>query len=122
MCQEVALGGVRLHAGLCVPPAHARTWNLPSPLAAIMMPLSPPPPPQDVSRRPAGPPAEFGSPLDLKKNLGISGFGFTKRNEIFNGRLVSCPPGCCGCLLTGWGGGWRKMRRGEGNYEVCLCA
>jgi len=43
---------------------------------------------QDVARRPQGPPNTWVSPLDFKSFLGISDWGFTKRNEIFNGRLA----------------------------------
>ncbi|GFH23012.1 photosystem II protein, partial [Haematococcus lacustris] len=43
----------------------------------------------DVAKRPAGPPTASVSPLDFKRFLGISNFGgFTKANEVFNGRLA----------------------------------
>ncbi|KAJ9531841.1 hypothetical protein QJQ45_022048, partial [Haematococcus lacustris] len=44
---------------------------------------------KDVAKRPAGPPTASVSPLDFKRFLGISNFGgFTKANEVFNGRLA----------------------------------
>lgn len=43
---------------------------------------------RDVSKRPEGPPSTFVNPLDIGRSLGISGWGFTKRNELFQGRLA----------------------------------
>ncbi|KAG2495306.1 hypothetical protein HYH03_006578 [Edaphochlamys debaryana] len=43
---------------------------------------------RDVAKRPHGPPNAWTSPLDLGRFLGISGWGFTKRNELFHGRLA----------------------------------
>lgn len=43
---------------------------------------------RDVAKRPEGPPNVMVSPLNVKKFLGISGWGFTKRNELFVGRLA----------------------------------
>ncbi|EFJ45419.1 hypothetical protein VOLCADRAFT_94261 [Volvox carteri f. nagariensis] len=43
---------------------------------------------RDVARRPTGPPSVLVNPLNLGKLLGISGWGFTKRNELFHGRLA----------------------------------
>lgn len=40
---------------------------------------------QDVARRPEGPPAKFVNPLNIGKLLGVSGWGFTKRNEVRQG-------------------------------------
>lgn len=43
---------------------------------------------KDVAKRPEGPPNKLVSPFDVKNFLGISGWGWTKRNELFNGRLA----------------------------------
>jgi len=43
---------------------------------------------RDVAKRPKGPPNERASPLDFKRFFGIDAWGFTKKNEIFNGRLA----------------------------------
>jgi hypothetical protein len=37
---------------------------------------------QDVAKRPTGPPSVLVNPLNLGKLLGVSGWGFTKRNEV----------------------------------------
>ncbi|KXZ43390.1 hypothetical protein GPECTOR_92g613 [Gonium pectorale] len=37
---------------------------------------------RDVAKRPPGPPNALVSPFDLGRLLGISGWGFTKRNEV----------------------------------------
>jgi photosystem II protein len=41
---------------------------------------------EDVAKRPPGPNQE--PPSSLKQALGISGWGFTKKNELFNGRMA----------------------------------
>ncbi|PNW84502.1 hypothetical protein CHLRE_03g146147v5 [Chlamydomonas reinhardtii] len=41
---------------------------------------------RDVARRPRGPPSDL--PAKVGDWLGISGWGFTKRNEVFHGRLA----------------------------------
>ncbi|KAL6764629.1 hypothetical protein V8C86DRAFT_3128843 [Haematococcus lacustris] len=57
---------------------------------------------KDVAKRPAGPPTASVSPLDFKRFLGISNFGgFTKANEVFNGRRVSWPPATLPVMLPG---------------------
>jgi len=44
---------------------------------------------QDVSRRPLGPPFSWVNPLThTKLFLGIDSWGFTKKNEVFNGRVA----------------------------------
>jgi len=43
---------------------------------------------RDVAKRPQGPPNERASPLDFKRFWGVDAWGFTKKNEIFNGRLA----------------------------------
>ncbi len=45
---------------------------------------------QDVAKRPPGPPNAI--PAKLGDWLGISGWGFTKRNEVRSGRGGSIPP------------------------------
>ncbi|PNH05956.1 Photosystem II protein, chloroplastic [Tetrabaena socialis] len=50
---------------------------------------------RDLAKRPTGPPTDFPSPpvtqptdFSFGQWLGISGWGFTKRNELFHGRLA----------------------------------
>ncbi|KAF5834233.1 hypothetical protein DUNSADRAFT_9186 [Dunaliella salina] len=44
---------------------------------------------KDVAKRPKGPPAAAIDPFNYPMQfLGISGWGFTKRNEIFHGRIA----------------------------------
>ncbi|GIL77118.1 hypothetical protein Vretifemale_6666 [Volvox reticuliferus] len=43
---------------------------------------------RDVARRPTGPPSVLVNPFNLGKLLGVSGWGFTKRNELFHARLA----------------------------------
>lgn len=59
-------------------------------------------PAQDVAKRPEGPPTKIMSPLDPGRFLGISAWGFTKRNEIFHVRTCvrACVPRCTACLHT----------------------
>jgi len=59
---------------------------------------------RDVQRRPAGPPNTWVSPVDFKKFLGIDAWGFTKKNEIFNGRLAML--GFAMAIVNEWRLGW----------------
>ncbi|GLC37431.1 hypothetical protein PLESTM_000584000, partial [Pleodorina starrii] len=43
---------------------------------------------RDVARRPTGPPSVLVNPFNIGKLLGVSGWGFTKRNELFHARLA----------------------------------
>jgi len=43
---------------------------------------------EDIAKRPAGPPNTWVSPLDVTRFFGISGWGFSKANELFNGRMA----------------------------------
>jgi photosystem II protein len=44
---------------------------------------------QDAAQRPLGPPAVWVNPFtDFKRFFGITGWGFTKANELFHGRLA----------------------------------
>lgn len=61
---------------------------------------------QDVRRRPPGPPHTPVNPVkEPKKFFGISEFGFTKPNELFNGRLamLGFVAACIGEIVTGYG-------------------
>lgn len=69
----------------------------------------PPLPAQDVAQRPEGPPTKIVSPLDAGRFLGISAWGFTKRNEIFHvracarARMHGLPPYLHACMhALGW--------------------
>jgi len=42
----------------------------------------------DVGQRPLGPPFNIVNPANWKQFFGVSGFGFTKANELFNARLA----------------------------------
>ena len=79
------------------------TWARMHCLSAISIPqhhhyrsltASPPPSPcpplsQDIQKRPAGPVQEGMDPVTTPQQyLGISGWGFTKANELFNGRVA----------------------------------
>jgi len=43
---------------------------------------------EDVAKRPPGPPGQWVSPLNFTQFFGVSRWGFTKANELFNGRMA----------------------------------
>lgn len=104
---------------------------------------------QDVKKRPRGPTQKVSDPSKPQEYLGVSsGFGFTKKNELFVGRvamLVStrCSEhGCSVCVLAGsaaseacehWhrNGCWKQERaqvlpsllgKGEKDWSECNAA
>lgn len=100
----VFAGEVITRGGGVLPQLHNLTGLPNSTLAAvlstfviynILAPLSPFSPTftpeniKDISQRPAGPPQRPVSPLNLQSFFGVDKvFGFTKRNELFQGRLA----------------------------------